>query len=805
MRNRAIVSALLILLLTIGLMLVRGIVPSVYAYPYSTMNSNVVNAVNWLRSEQEADGSIGSFAISSWAVMAITSAQEDPNTWNTTDTTSSVVQYLEGNVGLLSSCSDYSRFILSMVAAGIDPENIGGVNMTAKLESFYNGGQFGDPSLIDDDYWAVMALISAGVSSSDPMIQNALSFIKANQNSTDHGWSYAVGHASDVNDTAAALMALISAGVSTSSAYVTGGLAYMKSQQTSTGGFTSLPSGTDAENDSWAIQAIVAAGQDPTSSSWAQNGNTPIDDLLTFQDVSGAFKDYTGTPSVLTTSFAIPALLGKPYPIISGWRGSIRIEGQSSTVWEGDVFVSWSNITDNQGAYHYYGQPTVLGALDEASRKAGFTYVVTYEYGPAYVTTINGQAASGANGWLFRVNDQLTGDYSADEYVLNSPLVSPPPPPHTSVLWYWGEYGEEVAGISVSSTSVYSYQPFTVAVTYLDDTTGTWLPLGAATVYAVSNYQSLTYQTGTNGQVSISLQHFAPTASNTTYTLYAEKTGFVRTDKIQVSVIVFTSVTVTAPANNTAVPGTYVPINVKVVTNPTSLEKDAQVSVYVNSVTPVCPVTNASASGLYSCGYQAEAAGTYEVNVTATMALSSLSSANYYFTVGPIVQAIPLVQGWNLISTPIIPASTSIGTVLASQVAGGDFMAIWSYQGGKWIDAVLIGGKLSGTLATFQDGYGYWIYMTKPDNLFIVGSDFMAPPSTPPSYPLSVGWNLVGFTPEPTIGSEPTSSYLSSLNGDYNRAYLYDNASGTWIENPTDLAPGQAIWIYLTASATLTS
>ena len=705
MRDRTIVSTLLILLLTIGLMLVRGIVPSVYAYPYSTMNSNVVNAVKWLSSEQEADGSIGSFAISSWAVMAIASAQEDPNTWNTTDTTSSVVQYLEGNVGLLSSCSDYSRFILSMVAAGIDPENIGGVNMTAKLESFYNGGRFGDPSLIDDDYWAVMALISAGVYSSNPMIQNALSFIKVNQNPTDHGWSYAVGHASDVNDTAAALMALISSGVSTSSAYVTGGLAYMKSQQTSTGGFTSLPSGTDAENDSWAIQAIVAAGQDPTSSSWTQNGNTPIDDLLTFQDVSGAFKDYTGTPSVLTTSFAIPALLGKPYPIISGWRGSIRIEGQSSTVWEGDVFVSWSNITDNQGAYHYYGQPTVLGALDEASRKAGFTYVVTYEYGPAYVTTINGQAASGANGWLFRVNDQLTGDYSADEYVLNSPLVSPPPPPHTSVLWYWGEYGEEVAGISVSSTSVYSYQPFTVAVTYLDDTTGKWLPLGAATVYLNSTYQNSTYQTNTNGQASISIP------KNGTYTFYADKTGFVRADKIQVSVT----------------------------------------------------------------------------------------------ALAPVVQAIPLVQGWNLISIPVVPGSTAIGTLLASQVTAGDFTVIWSYQGGKWVYATLSAGKLSGSLTKVQDGFGYWIYMTKPDTLWVNGYVFAPPPSLPPSYPLGVGWNLIGFTPEPTVGPEPTSSYLNSLGSSYDSAhvYLYDNLSTTWTENPTTLEPGQAIWIYLTLPSTL--
>jgi len=267
-------------------------------------------------------------------------------------------------------------------------------------------------------------------------------------------------------------------------------------------------------------------------------------------------------------------------------------------------------------------------------------------------------------------------------------------------------------------------------------------------------------------------------------------------------------ISVTAPANNTPVSAAYVPISVQIVTVPTSLEKDAQISVFVNSTNPACPVTNASNTGLYSCGYQVEAAGKYEVNVTATITSRlgnfSISSENYYFTAGPIVTKIPLVQGWNLISTPIIPARTSIGTVLASQVAGGNFTVIWSYQGGKWLSAMLSGGKLTGTLTTIQDGYGYWVYMTKQDYLFVVGSDFAVPPATPPSYSLSVGWNLIGFTPEPTIASEPTSSYLSSLNGNYGRVYLYDNTSGTWTENPSSLEPGQAIWVYVTASTILT-
>ena len=268
------------------------------------------------------------------------------------------------------------------------------------------------------------------------------------------------------------------------------------------------------------------------------------------------------------------------------------------------------------------------------------------------------------------------------------------------------------------------------------------------------------------------------------------------------------SVTVTVPGNDTAVSGAYVPISVKVVTSPAGLEKDAEVSVYVNSTTPVCPVTNATSTGLYSCAYQVQGAGTYEVNVTATLPSegASLQSENYYFSARPVVYQIPLVQGWNLVSTPIVPAGTSLSTVLGSQIAGGNLTVIWSYQGGKWLDATLSRGKLTGTLTTFQDGYGYWIYMTKPDNLFVVGSTVPAPPATPPSYSLNAGWNLIGFKPPANSSqAETVGQYLSSISGDYKVIEVYNNTAQQWVLATANvmLYPGQGMWIYVTSSTVL--
>ena len=168
---------------------------------------------------------------------------------------------------------------------------------------------------------------------------------------------------------------------------------------------------------------------------------------------------------------------------------------------------------------------------------------------------------------------------------------------------------------------------------------------------------------------------------------------------------------------------------------------------------------------------------------------------------------ISLVAGWNLISLPLVPANIAIGTILYWQIAAGDFTVVWSYQAGKWVNSVLTAGKLSGPLTKMQDGFGYWIYMTKSDTLFVVGNVISPPPATPPTYSLNVGWNLVGFKPQPSVQSETVTQYLFSISGRYdvNNVWVYDNAAQSWIRATSSypLQPGQAMWILTTSSATL--
>ena len=272
-------------------------------------------------------------------------------------------------------------------------------------------------------------------------------------------------------------------------------------------------------------------------------------------------------------------------------------------------------------------------------------------------------------------------------------------------------------------------------------------------------------------------------------------------------------VTPQAPQDGFGSDSGYPTLLVKV-TNPDAVPvSDADVSIYVNG-TAICTNVLSSTAGVVSCPFEVLSAGTYYWNGTAQK--SGFDSAvatqtTFTFTAGPIVYRIPLVTGWNLISIPLVPASTAIGNVLASQIAGENFTAVWSYQDGKWFGAQLSGGVLTGVgpnpLTTMQDGYGYWIYMTRADNLFVVGSIFRLASATPPSYSLSAGWNLIGFKPQPTVASESVGTYLTSINEDYNSngVWIYDNPTGTWMRASAShsIPVGEALWVYVTTPATL--
>ena len=495
-------------------------------YPLSSSDTEIASALDYLRNNQTIQGGIGGFATSAWVTVAIATAGEDPHDWKAGS--NSIVDYLAANAGDATSVTDYARMILAIVAADEDPTSFGGRDFVNLLKRQYNSGQIGDTCLFNDDFWGVMALISAGESQSSELVANSVAFIKANQND-DGGWSWGVGQGSDVDDTACAEMALIAAGESSSSNAITNGLNYIKSQQADNGGFLSWGA-TNPSTDSWAIDAIIAAGQNPTSSYWTRNNNTPIDDLLGFRDTTdGSFPDWQGNPSPWTTAYAIPALLGEPYPVKilepeKKVQVYVRIEGQSSTIWSGNVTVTESNITaDNSGKTYHLSDPTALGALDEASNhEERFSYYVTDKYGGLYVSSVAGEEPAGTSGWMYRV-DYYSPSIGADQFILGE--TTPPAPPHEEVFFYYGAWTDLPLRISVNKTAVAKGEEFTATVSVYNDTAHGWSTCENATVYADHDYT-----TGSDGKVNITIDR------DGTFNVFAKKSDCTRSDKVSVKV-----------------------------------------------------------------------------------------------------------------------------------------------------------------------------------------------------------------------------------------------------------------------------
>jgi prenyltransferase beta subunit len=148
--------------------------------------------------------------------------------------------------------------------------------------------------------------------------QDAVTYTK-NQIQPDGGWEFNIGSGSDSNTTTLAIQALIAAGEAPATTEVISGLNYLDGSQNSDGGFyynNLWVTESDTNSTAYAVQAIVAAGEDPTSGRWVISETNPISYLLNMQLPDGSFEWKPGEDSNLfATQQAIPALMYKYNPI----------------------------------------------------------------------------------------------------------------------------------------------------------------------------------------------------------------------------------------------------------------------------------------------------------------------------------------------------------------------------------------------------------------------------------------------------------------------------------------------------------
>lgn len=261
-------------------------------------NLNTNKAIEFLTAQQNADGSFESTLYTDWAAIALATTDE-------TTAKEKIKQYLQTDpnpIAGLNAVSDYARRAMALMSLGINPYNGVNTNYIRAITDRFDGNQFGDVNLHNDDIFALIPLLKAGYDNTDPMIINSTNFILSKQN-TNGDWGSA-------DLTAAAIQTLSSVqNIDGVTSALIKGKEYLQTQQQADGGWGNTFA------TSWAMQAISSLGENQAQ--WLKNEKTPEDFLYSKQaDDGGLDLNAPTTSRIWASAYAIPAALNKPWPQI---------------------------------------------------------------------------------------------------------------------------------------------------------------------------------------------------------------------------------------------------------------------------------------------------------------------------------------------------------------------------------------------------------------------------------------------------------------------------------------------------------
>jgi hypothetical protein len=249
----------------------------------------------YLRSLQQQDGDFGSPLLDDW--VAIASAAGGAG-----DLRAHLQAYEAANAPALGSATDYERHAMALEALGINPYSGTSQDVITPIVKDFDGTQIGDPTLDNDDIFAIFPLLHAGYSAQDDIIQKTVAFIVAHQHA-DGSWD------GSVDLTGAALQALsLTPSLPDVHTATIKALGYLGAQVQGDGSFGNVSA------TSWVMQGISAQGED--ISQWSKSTYHTADYFLsTKQEKDGGVGPTTADTltRAWATAYAIPALEHKPW------------------------------------------------------------------------------------------------------------------------------------------------------------------------------------------------------------------------------------------------------------------------------------------------------------------------------------------------------------------------------------------------------------------------------------------------------------------------------------------------------------
>ena len=280
--------------LLLALLLALSLSAAALAADKTTLNNAVSRAAEYILHtvKNPQIGALGG----EWAIIGLarSGTSAPPSYFNSYY--QSVEQYLENNQGVLSEYkyAEYSRVILALTATGHDPRDVAGYDLLRPLGDYEKTALQG----VNGPIWALIALDSLDyqipVNPTAPTQATREMYITEilRRQISDGGWGVAGGQ-SDPDVTAMALQALAKYQQQADvKAATVKALDLLSDLQDAKGGYASWG---EANLES-VVQVLVALGEldiPVDDKRFVKNGNTLIDNILSYQNPDGSFK-HTG-------------------------------------------------------------------------------------------------------------------------------------------------------------------------------------------------------------------------------------------------------------------------------------------------------------------------------------------------------------------------------------------------------------------------------------------------------------------------------------------------------------------------------
>lgn len=245
---------------------------------------SVKKAFEFLLKNEQSDGSFGNDMYTDWVAIGV-AAGDNQNIKN------NITNYFRNNSFSSQSLTDNERHAMALMSLGINPYSDKGINYIKKIIDSFDGTQFGDVNLYNDDIFALIVLKNAGYKSNDDIIKKDIKYLMLNQMN---------GSLTGVDITAALIQSLRGfEDIDGVREFISKGESYIVATQGSDSGFD------NSFSTSWVLQSMFNNNKVLKSENY----------LALKQSEDGGMEniDYDINSRIWSTSYAIPAILHKPW------------------------------------------------------------------------------------------------------------------------------------------------------------------------------------------------------------------------------------------------------------------------------------------------------------------------------------------------------------------------------------------------------------------------------------------------------------------------------------------------------------